>query len=473
MTALRRPTPLDRVLGPDLLWPVVVVVGSLVGVGAVLDPLLAVMVVAGTGAAALVLAKPAVGGYLLVALVPPLASIRRGFPLPGFRLAELLVLSISALVLLFPERHPPKWRKVEWAALLWVLATLALAGGNLVLRGQSSDGEALGKVLAPIQFFMLYRAVVVSLNTQERRNTALRWALLGSIPVGIVALLQVLNVGPVRQLIIDWTGSTSVQSIAFSRVPRATGPFAHWHSLGGYLVIVVALTVALLARPDTGSKVLGKLALRTVLLVASLALVATVTLVAILGGVAVVILVAHRAGITAKVVLGMVAVGLLAALVLGPNLTRRLDSQFNQENSARVAGPSFLPQTVGFRIAVWTDQYVPVIRKHIIAGYGPALPPEITWRHTESIYVALLLRGGLPLLAVYGILWAAFWGDARRVDRSSKPGAPRAPALALSALLVVVLGQQLVHPYFVDAGFPQLFWGLVGVVSGALAWSEA
>jgi small-conductance mechanosensitive channel len=79
------------------------------------------------------------------------------------------------------------------------------------------------------------------------------------------------------------------------------------------------------------------------------------------------------------------------------------------------------------------------------------------------VYVTLLLRGGLPLLVIYGALMAALALRARDVKDD---GAPEVRAVAHVVFLVVVLAlfMQMVTNYFVNSGFPFLLWALAALL---------
>jgi DNA gyrase subunit A len=51
---------------------------------------------------------------------------------------------------------------------------------------------------------------------------------------------------------------------------------------------------------------------------------------------------------------------------------------------------------------------------------GPDLPTGLSFEHTESMYLTLLFRGGIPLLLVYGLLVLALAGAARIQTRKLK-----------------------------------------------------
>ena len=52
-----------------------------------------------------------------------------------------------------------------------------------------------------------------------------------------------------------------------------------------------------------------------------------------------------------------------------------------------------LPASVAYRVAVWTQEFLPTIGHNIVTGYGPELPPGAVWQYTESQYVTLAPQG--------------------------------------------------------------------------------
>ena len=61
--------------------------------------------------------------------------------------------------------------------------------------------------------------------------------------------MQQFNLGPARALLEFLTG-TNIYESTVGEVPRATGPFPHWHNLGGYLLLVLLLGFSLLLEND-------------------------------------------------------------------------------------------------------------------------------------------------------------------------------------------------------------------------------
>jgi hypothetical protein len=156
--------------------------------------------------------------------------------------------------------------------------------------------------------------------------------------------------------------------------------------------------------------------------------------------------------------------GVALAILFGPLIANRYHEQF--VTYAPVKQRPYLPQNFNFRIDVWTTEFVPILKSHITTGYGPDLPPNLVFQYTESVYVTLLLRGGLPLLVIYGALMAALALRARDVKDDDAPEV-RAVAHVVFLVVVLVLFMQLATNYFVNSGFPFLFWVLAALLLGS------
>jgi len=342
---------------------------------------------------------------------------------------------------------------------------------HLLSRDVPVVGDDLNKLAGPTQFFLLYRAVRCGLPSAHQRDVAMRLGLLASVPVSLLALAQFFDVPGVRATIISLTDSATAQDSAFAGIVRTTGPFSHWHSLAGYLLLVVPLAVVLAMTRE--QRVLARPLLLAIAALDVVALLSTTTLVPIACTVLAVAVVAVRRGR----LLHVLAVGAVLAAVIGVlfggNLAERVQSQLGQRAPAyEVAQPdvSWLPGNLGFRARVWTDQYLPVISDHAVTGYGPDIPPSVTWQSTESLYITLLMRGGVLLLASYALLVVAMWRRARRADPRGPSRGPdvdphtRAVGLTVWAGLIALTFAQLVHPYFTDAGLPHLLAVMVALL---------
>jgi hypothetical protein len=455
-------------LGAVLL---VLLSAAVIGVGTGLEAKLGAATLVAVIAGLTILLRPATAVLAVVAVAPVICALKRGLILPGLRPSEVLIAGVAAPVLLLAgSRVPVRWRLLDAMALAYVVATLVLGARNMLARGTTFTAELSGQLIGPLQFFLLYRSVVVALDTAELRRRALRLLLLGSIPVSISALLQFFDVGSTRAFIKTVVNSVAAGSVRFTDggLPRATGIMDHWHSLGGYLLVIVLLCAALLLDPR--QRVMSRQSLNVVLAFAVVGITLTLTLGPIIGAVVGSIGLGAAAGRSTKVITWLGAGALVAVVLLGPFLAARLDQQFGSQvgQASGAGGPAFLPQTLRYRIEVWQEQYLPLVAANLVTGYGPELPPYINWRYTETLYVTLLLRGGLPLLAVYAGLMFAAWVLARSVAASPRasPG-DRCTAQVVLALILLLIPLQLINPYFANTGLAHPLWILFGVVGAA------
>ena len=430
-----------------------------VGVAAGLGTKTAVAAVFGVAVVVIVLARPVVGAYTLVAVVPPASGLRAGLPVPQFRLSEILIASIGVLLLLLARPgHTPRWRAFDWLAIGYVVANAVLGAVDLLSRGSPITIAEANKLLGPMQFFLLYRAVLTTLTTQHQRQFALRLLLFASVPVSVLAVLQEMHAPGVVNFLANVTASQAF--VTNADVARATGPFALWHDLGSYLFVIVMLGVALLVNQSWQGMKPRMLA--GIVVLAGIALITTVSATPIAGAAVGVLVLAMTARPRKQWVVRAAGFIVLLIAAFGPVLATRYKQQFSLQ--APVKQIPYLPQNFNFRISVWTTEFLPVVGKHLTTGYGPDFPPALAFSYTESVYVTLLLRGGLPLLFLYAGLMLALAFRARDL-RNDADVERRAIAQVLFVVIILVVFMQLTTNYFVNAGFPFLFWVLAALLT--------
>jgi hypothetical protein len=433
-----------------------------VGAGAAMGPKQGLGAVIAVAAGLVVLRRPVYGGYTLVAAVPALSGLERGLPIPGFRLSEVMVAAIAGLILVTASRTP-RWGAFDWLALGYVVATATLVWFNVIRHGGSFTGETFGTLLGPLQFLLLYRAILTSIRTSEERVTAMRLLLFVSVPISLTTLFQQFDIAGVRSLMETLTG-TNIYESTIEGVPRATGPFPHWHNLGGYLFLVLLLGFSLLLE-DT-QRVIRKRTLIITLVPALAALVQTASFAPIIGMLAGAIFIGIFMGRGKAVFAWLGLIVLAGGLLFGPLLQQRVVQQF--PDTSITSDQSILPQTIAFRYEVWRSEFVPVIKENIITGYGPSLPPRLYFNYAESLYVTFLLRGGIILLFVYLGLMAALALRARRIARcdDSEQRVVARVVLAAVPLLMVI---DIIATYFLDSGPAPLLWVTAGLMGTAAA----
>jgi len=464
-TPVRQPSVLAELLPRIPLPLTLVAVVALAGAATATGPVRGFQVAVVVGAVLWGLHRPAQLVLLALAVVPLTAGLERGLPFAGLRVSEVVVCAVALVVVpATAARRSRRFDLLDVAAAGYVVVNVVAGGTAVVLHPQPVGGDAVGVLLGPVPYFLLYVAVRSAVTDPATVRAALRLLLLGVYPVGVVAVLQFFDVGPVRALVVTLTGSPSAPLPGEGGVVRATGVFSHWHELGGYLLMLVLLALALLLRP--GQRVLPRGALLGVLGLAGVALLMTTTLVVIGGTVAGVLWLAHRHGALRRAlgVLGLTA--LAGGVVLGPNLASRLGRQFGDRQPlyelSQTAVP-LLPQTISYRLQVWTEQYLPEVLRSPLVGWGPQLPAAISWRFTESLYLTLLMRGGVLLLLAYAAFVVATWVVARRTPADAAPER-RAVAAVVATTAVLFAVMQTINPYFTSVGYPHVLWALLGLL---------
>lgn len=406
-----------------------------------------------------------IAALLLVALTPVLSGVKRGLPVPGFRLSELLTVLLGGFVLLAAGRASlARPRPLDWLALAYAVATLALGAFDLLHRGAPFTSDNLSGLLGPFQFLVLYRAVEVTATGATMRRDVLRALLLASVPVAVLAILQSLKVHALVDFGVHLTGSDYRSDFAQQGFVRATGTFPHWQVAAGYFLVVGVLGFAALMRPGHG--VLGTRLLVAVVVLDAVALLRTVTTGASTALAVTCVLLALVSGRLRNPLVLVPAVLLVAVVIAGSVFAPRYREQYHSPTGVQSHG--IIPRTIVYRYDIWNDQYIPVLDEgnRWIAGYGPDLPPSAKWKYTESVYVTMLLRGGLILLAIYLAFMVRLAVEGRWLVRAGPPleAVIGSAAIALVGVLAVT---QIIATYFTTSGTPQVVWTLAALVAAA------
>ncbi len=397
-------------------------------------------------------------GVIGLALVPAVSGLARGNPLPGVRISELLIIVVGLGVL--AAVRGPRMDLVDYAAFVYCGATLVLGTLDLLgLRAGWLDFDGVQTLGGPLLFLLLYRACRVGLTADRDVRIVLRVVLLSAIPVGLWAMLQALDLGPSRSWAVSWAGDDQFSALEDLGLGRATGPFGHPHTLGAYLVVITLVAVALILRP--GQQVLRSRWLLVVLACCASGFAASVTAAPAMAALAGAVWLGVRAGRGRRVLVAAIAVTAVAALAAAPLIADRVDQQFDPAFDG-AQSTSIVPQTIRHRADVWWHEYRPALRGRWISGWGPGTPAGVAYPFTESLYVTLLVRGGVLLLLVYGaFVWVVVVAVRSRSGTDPPERGAVAGAVAVATVLFVPL--HLLEPYFVTTGMPHLWWALLGL----------
>lgn len=398
------------------------------------------------------------GLVLLAAIVPAASGLARGVPLPGIRLSQAVAGGVG-IILLLTARRFVRWKALDWLALLYAIGTFVLGFYDLLDERGAFGFREIQLLLGPLQFLLIFRATAIVARTPERRRLVLRVLLWASVPVALLAIGQQFNFPGVRSLLVTLTRN---DVYAPGQVARVTGPFPLWHNLGGYTFMILLTIGALLFRKI--DDVLSRPVLLGIGVLNTVALVETLSIAPIAGAViGLVIIGVWLQGVT-RVFAGLAAVLLIGALVFGSRLDARFSAQFDRSPGQQRS--ALVPQTIQYRYDLWTNQLLPLIEKHPMTGYGPDLPSQLqNFPYTESLYINLLFRGGVVLLAIGLCLFHAMIRAGLIAARTKDDPLQRALGVALATAVLCLIFMQSIEAYFVDDGTPQVLWILLGLLT--------
>jgi hypothetical protein len=411
--------------------------------------------------AALRLAR--IAALVLVATTPILAGVKRGLPVPGFRLSELLTVLLGGFVLAACGRRSlTRLTTLDWLALAYAAATLILGSIDLLRRDAPFTSDDVSGLVGPIQYLILFRAVSVTSDGIEQRRRIVGVLLLASVPVALLALLQSLQIDAFVDFGVHLTGSDYRPLFDNMGFVRATGTFPHWQVAAGYFLVIGLLGIATLAR--RGHRILDERLLFAVVVLDVAALLRTVTAGAstalAVGG----FVLALASGRLRNPFAWPVVAVLLALIVGGSVFAPRYNEQYQSGESNGATAHGIVPRTIVYRYELWRDQFLPVLEDRWVAGYGPDIPPDATWKYTESVYVTMLLRGGVILLAIYLALMLRLAVGGRRLVRAGPP-VDVVVGSAVIAIVAVLAVTQIIATYFTTSGAPQVVWTLAALVA--------
>lgn len=441
---------------------------AVAGALSVQSPVLGLGVIVAVALGLALAQRPLLLALVVVTLVPITSGLRRGLGIPGLKISEVLVVFGALVVLGFAARAlpGPRWRAWDWAALVYCLGTAFFGILNSALQQSLITGDDVNTMLGPVQFLLLYRTVAAAFPTHALRVVALRALVLASIPVSLLAIGQMVGPSVFQNLAVSLTGTGIFITPGYDPVMRATSLFPMWHPLGGYLVVVSLVLVALLLQRDQA--VLGTWWLAGILGLACVSLVFTLTF-TILGGLVLGVLVVGWAMKRLRLVLTWLVVGgAVGLIVFFPLIGGRLAEQGQATAATPTAGDSIIPQTVLYRWIVWSDQYLPALQGMWVTGFGPADPPGISWDHTESGYITLLLRGGIPFLVAGAVVIYLSWRAAKKFLRTATVTSDIALAASVMGIAAILPVINFFFPYFTASGMPQPMWVLWGLLAAAV-----
>jgi hypothetical protein len=396
----------------------------------------------------------------LVFLSPVAGGLQRGFLVPVLRPQEFLLVAIFALVTahVFLSGRRPLMTAVDWAFILLMVTGAAIPIVVALLSGAPLSRNGVMTLVGPVKFYMVYRIGVGYMTIGGDLRRLLQALLLSGLVVGLVAVLEYYNVGPVRRIVegyftdMTFSGPDAPWGQRHESTRRVVSTLGQWNVLGSFL----AFNVALLAGGVLGRQELFSPKTTVVVLLGTLAgLMLTGSMASALGLVLALVVLA----ILRKRVLPLVAGGALVGLVsvpFIPFLVSRIKAQYP------LGHEGILPQSVQYRIMLWTEQFLPALEGNVLFGFGGDLPISIDWMTEESYYLFTLYKGGILYLMGALVLFSVVITVLKR-RRERTDGLHLLCAevgLALSVALLVINFNNAYSTYGIPA---QSYWLLVGL----------
>jgi O-antigen ligase len=397
--------------------------------------------------------EPGIGiavAFVLVALNPGLAGARPWWP----GLAWIVFL-FARTVLRSAGRG---WGDRTALAPLGAVA-LTYAGTVAVSLALSPAlGDALPLVRTLVTGLMLFFVVATSVQTRRQAERVVAGAAAGAVLIGAFAAWQ----------LVQGVGSTAGFFTASGElVGRVSGGFGRANQLGGFLVLVVPLSVA---GAFTTRRVRARLLYAGAATLAVVGIYASFSRGALLA--IVVVPFVFLRGRWVPVVLAAVVAGLLLAT---PGLVRDRFARINPEEVAgrvdfwRAAGDIWAAHpALGAGVGAFPQAYAeaPGPEKRYLDRTAFVPPP-----HAHNLALQLLAEQGVVGLAAFGAVLLAMFGRVLALRRHGDRWTRWMASGLLGALLVFLIHNQLDVTLTESTGI--YFWGLLGLVSALSTMSAA
>ncbi len=466
--------------------------GGAIGLLVTVPPLLWLLLL-GAGPALLAVARrPALAVYALAVAVPLTSTLPRGSPVPLLKPNELLLGLLVALALArevlngLSPGHPRSLFGREPLGLafgVYLLGVIVLPGLSALATGAMLTTSDVTALLAPVQYFLLYRLARAAVRSERQAAAALAATMLTGLLVAIIGIAQAFQLGDVPRLLAQvYPTGEGARALAVSRI---TSTLAGWNDLAAYLAccVVTGLTLAASSR--------SRLLLAAILPACGVCLLGIAlagSFAPMLGILAALLALAAATGarrglprLLAAVALTVLGTGL--AIAQAPSLQAWVSSRLLWQ-SAGASG--LLPTTLVERLGLWPMVLEAAARgplpllfgsgpttDHIIRQLGPSWALVRYFLFTERVYggateesqyLLLLLRFGLVGLLAHAVLVVA----ALRLCLArlrAEAGLARMAGRCGLALLAMFSVMGVSNAYFTYSGAAETLWLVLALAS--------
>lgn len=409
-----------------------------------------------------------------VALLLGIAAATVAVRLPG-SLVQIYPSSVVVIVALFvvlcAERRQLfliRLTSLDVALTVFVAVRILTDVTNSATLDVALPIPALADWVIMLLAFFSARSVV---NSPTELVTFLKYFLAPSYFVAAVGVFQIAGVELINSLVGTFTRSAGLDNrIALGWTElRATSTIGHWTALGGYLVVMIAGSCALIAYTATcdRKKVWRYVAGLNVLMGG---LLSTATFAPIMAGVVVILftILLYFRRIESLLLTGVPALAFL--YLMYPVLSDRYDKQ-TYETAPAATQYAWLPESMGFRMNIWVTEAIPAGLRREFVGWGSwvysriggsAAPPELRWPSPESEWIRTFVTGGWLLLGAEVVLLFILIFTVARI--SKRHGSWLQPVLLGIVGLVII---STVHSHFTNRGVPLALWPIAGAILSA------
>jgi hypothetical protein len=427
------------------------------------SPLFVVTVIALGCLAVAVWNRPWIAAVMVIAGTPLVVGIDRGRLLPVLRPNEALVLFLAAILAiatlskaLRTGSMTVRLHRVEWALIAMATGASVLPLIWMVVRGAEPTGDDVSYALVLWKYLAVYALV----RTAVRSDRQVMWCLVASVSaatvVGLVGILQALDLAGVREFLKDWYAPHgNVDALAN---PRGGSTLALPAATADLLVFNLAIVLGMWARRSRYRLLMA--AAGAVCVLGVFAAGEFSSLLGLVVGTVAAVVALRRAGMLRHAP----AILLIAAFVMWPVVSQRL------AGFQTVHG---IPVSWSTRFSNLQDYFWPQLfsGSNVLLGVRPAARVAVSSQGTgyvwiESGYTWLLWGGGIPLLLAFA--YFAYVAGAHALQRcrpltswSGVAGAATFGAVAVVAVLMV-FDPHLTYRGSADSLFSLLALTMVG-----------
>jgi hypothetical protein len=430
-----------------------------------LSTLIQLAVLAGGGALFLGLTiwRPVFGCALLALAIPLTTGLGRDTLIPLLRPNEalLLVVALGLMAHYIPRRRSLAISGLDVLVGTFVVGSVLIPALLLFVSHYDADLDRWQTVLGPVQFLMVYLVFSRTELSDRSLRLCLKLAMLASVIVGVVAIIQLTGVFPAfRNLVETYYPRTAVH--AWEPLDRPTSLIGHFSSVGAFAVLNYSLALLIAAMRHPGFHG-GWLSLVMGVNVASV--LASLTLAPTIGLLPVTIAIIWYARRIPRQVLVVGIAGSLALVMLSPFLITRLEQQ---QIGSRPGQGLTIPQSLDGRLNLWQSFFFPALAQHIWLGTGTVIPssvPETLNANVDNEYLGQAFRAGLVGVGLLILLLVGLGMAGWRCRESPTAWVRLLGGATLAyALLIAIIG--ISAEYLSYGGVAQPIAMVVGLLAG-------